>query len=114
MDGDLHFVAAGVVANPDDAEACFAPGVENADDVAGTDVNAQSRQQRATQADVAGTGFLKKTFAFGIDAPDGEGEIDFRACFAATIRDAVLALASSGYASPFDGFSRRYLSGCAG
>ena len=46
------------IADPHDAEARLAVGIQNSDDVAGPEFNVQTREERSTQADLAGASLL--------------------------------------------------------
>ena len=61
MDGCLDFQAVSAFADPDYAIAGIFSVVENSDDVAGAEIGMQSREQRATEADSAGVGWLEES-----------------------------------------------------
>ena len=85
MDGCLDFQAVSAFADPDYAVAGFFSVVENSDDVAGAEIGMQSREQRATQADIAGMGGLQETVPTGVNAPDAEDEVGIAARLAAAV-----------------------------
>lgn len=95
VDGDLHFVAALVVASPDYAVAGFFAGIQDSDDIAGSEFYVEAGEQCAAQADVAGVNILQETLAFGVNAPDGEREISSGARFPPTILFLIAVFADS-------------------
>lgn len=85
MDGGLHFEAVSALAYPHYAVTGFLSGIENSDDIAGSEIGVQSRKQGTAQADVAGAGFLQEAVAASVNAPNCKGKVGVDARFAAAV-----------------------------
>ena len=85
MHRGLYLVAGSTVTNPDHTVARRLSGVENSDHITRAEFGVESYQQRPTEADVTGAGFLQEAVAPRVYAPDGESEVDIGARFAPAV-----------------------------
>src|SRR5271169_4262332 len=105
MDRSLHFVAGSTLTDPHHTVAGLLASVENSNHIAGAELGVKARQQRPTQADLAGVGFLQEAVAPRVYAPNRESKVNIGtrlapAVLALTVVASSINAAEISHASP--------------